>query len=155
MPKTVVGLIDGENHVQDAIDELLKAGFDRKDISLVAPDVRSESERVLSTTRTGMALGGTAAMLLAGAALVIPGIGSTLVAGPLLAIPALATLAGGLVGALMASGVSEADAHFYAEGVRRGGALVAVRAQNDEQAARAAEILKRNCAVQQNQRAEV
>ena len=84
-----------------------------------------------------------------------PGIGSTLVAGPLLAIPALATLAGGLVGALMASGVSEADAHFYAEGVRRGGALVAVRAQNDEQAARAAEILKRNCAVQQNQRAEV
>jgi hypothetical protein len=35
------------------------------------------------------------------------------------------------VGALTASGVPEGDAHFYAEGVRRGGARVTVRVQSD------------------------
>lgn len=49
------GLIDDENRVQGAVDELLKAGFDRGDIGLVAPEVRRESERVLSGTRKGLA----------------------------------------------------------------------------------------------------
>jgi hypothetical protein len=34
---------------------------------------------------------------------------------------------GGLVGALTQAGVSEEDAHVYAEGVRRGGTLVTAR----------------------------
>ena len=144
MPNMVVGLMHGENHVQNALDQLLKAGFDPKDISLVAPDVRSQSERILSTTRKGLALGAAAGMLLGGAAILIPGIGAAWVVGPLLAVPALGTLLGGLVGALTASGVSESDAHFYAEGVRRGGVLVTVRAQSPEQASRAAKILQEN-----------
>jgi hypothetical protein len=153
MSNTVVGLIDGENHVQAAINDLLKAGFDRRDIGLIAPHVRGESESVLSTTRTGLALGAAAAVLLGGAAILIPGIGTATVTGPLLAIPALGTLVGGLVGALTASGVSENDAHFYAEGVRRGGLLVTVRAQSPKQAARAAQILEENGAVDVQQRA--
>jgi hypothetical protein len=153
MPKTVVGLIEGENRVQDAINDLLKAGFDRRDIGLVAPDVKAESERVLSTTRKGLALGAAAAMLLGGAAILIPGIGPATVWGPLLAIPALGSLVGGLVGALTTSGVSENDANFYAEGVRRGGALVTVRAHGAEQASRAAQILKENGAADVQQRA--
>ena len=36
--------------------------------------------------------------------------------------------AGGMVGALTHAGVSEEDAHVYAEGVRRGGSLVTVQA---------------------------
>lgn len=154
MPKMVVGLFEGgENHVEDAINDLLKAGFDRGDIGLVAPDVRSESERMLSKTRKGLALGAAYAMLLGVAAIAIPGIGQVLVTGPLLAIPALGALVGGLVGALTASGVPEKEAHFYAEGVRRGGVLVTVRAQNAEQAARAAKILKENGAADVEQRA--
>jgi hypothetical protein len=35
--------------------------------------------------------------------------------------------AGGLIGALTDSGVSEDDAHLYAEGVRRGGSLVTAK----------------------------
>lgn len=38
---------------------------------------------------------------------------------------------GGLIGALTKDGESEADAHVYAEGVRRGGTLVSVRAEDD------------------------
>ena len=39
--------------------------------------------------------------------------------------------AGGLLGALTDYGVSEEDAHVYAEGVRRGGTLVTVQAADD------------------------
>ena len=39
--------------------------------------------------------------------------------------------AGGLVGALTHAGVSKDDADAYAEGVRRGGTLVTVRAKDD------------------------
>ena len=153
MPNTVVGLIDDRNRVQDAIKELLEAGFDRRDVGLIAPEVKSESETVLSTTRTGLALGAAAAMLLGAAAVLIPGIGPALVTGPLLAVPVLGTLVGGLVGALTASGVPESDANFYAEGVRRGGVLVTVRAESADQAARAARILKQNGAADVVQRA--
>jgi len=39
---------------------------------------------------------------------------------------------GGIVGALTEAGVSEADAHSYAEGVRRGGTLVSARVADAE-----------------------
>jgi hypothetical protein len=151
----VVGLMDGEKQVQAAIDDLLRQGFERKDISLVAPDVRSESERVLATTRKGLALGSLAGALFAVAAVVIPGLGAAVVAGPiagLLAVPALGALVGGLVGALTSGGVPQKDAHFYAEGVRRGGVLLAVNVQGDERAAHAAEVLKRHGAADVQQR---
>ncbi|MBU1273043.1 MAG: hypothetical protein KJ827_12720, partial [Alphaproteobacteria bacterium] len=51
--------------------------------------------------------------------------------------------AGGLVGSLTSAGVPEHDAHVYAEGVRRGGALVTVRI-DDAHAHTAADILQ-NC----------
>jgi hypothetical protein len=47
---------------------------------------------------------------------------------------------GGLVGALVGEGVDESDAHAYSEGVRRGGALVTVRA-GDEEVERIVDIL--------------
>jgi hypothetical protein len=42
---------------------------------------------------------------------------------------------GGLVGALTHAGVPEADAHVYAEGVRRGGTLVSARVDDSRAAA--------------------
>ena len=42
--------------------------------------------------------------------------------------------AGGLLGSLTGAGVSEEDAHVYAEGVRRGGTLVTVRAEDADAA---------------------
>jgi hypothetical protein len=54
----------------------------------------------------------------------LPGIGPVAAQGSL---GVAAAELGGLVSALVAEGIPEADAHVYAEGVRRGGSLLAVR----------------------------
>ena len=63
--------------------------------------------------------------------LAIPGIGPVIAAGPLAAgLLGAATGAvaggatGGIVGGLLNMGVPEEEAHYYAEGLRRGGTLV-------------------------------
>src|SRR5690606_17350696 len=76
--------------------------------------------------------------LLAGlGTLAIPGIGPVIAGGWLLATAigalggaAVGGAAGGLLGALANAGVPEEEAHVYAEGVRRGGTLVSVRADD-------------------------
>ena len=63
----------------------------------------------------------------------IPGIGPLVAAGVLattLVGAAGGSLVGGLLGALTDHGVDERDAHVYSEGVRRGGTLVTVRADD-------------------------
>jgi len=69
--------------------------------------------------------------------LAIPGIGPVVAAGWLastaLGAAAVGT-AGGLIGALTQSGVSERDANVYAEGVRRGGTLVTARVPDIDRA---------------------
>jgi hypothetical protein len=79
----------------------------------------------------------------------IPGVGPVVAAGWLVATAVGAAggavvggAAGGLVGSLTSAGVPEHDANFYAEGVRRGGTLVAARVP-DGQASLAREILGR------------
>jgi hypothetical protein len=48
---------------------------------------------------------------------------------------------------LTARGIPEEEAHFYAEGARRGGMLVCVRAHDDDEAAEAAELMSAHGAV--------
>jgi len=56
--------------------------------------------------------------------------------------------------ALADHGISKDDAEVYAESLRRGGALVAVRADNDnEEFARAEEILSRHSTIDVEERA--
>jgi hypothetical protein len=88
---------------------------------------------------TGAGIGGTVggvAGLLAGLGMIaIPGIGPVVAAGWLAstaAVAAVGAVGGGIVGALTESGVSEEDAHVYAEGVRRGGTLLTVRVPDGE-----------------------
>ena len=64
----------------------------------------------------------------------IPGVG------PVVAAGWLAATAAGAVGALTDSGVSENDAHVYAEGLRRGATLVTAKVA-DELAVEAEQIL--------------
>ncbi len=71
---------------------------------------------------------------------VISGVGAVVGAG-----------AGGLIGSLTHAGVSEDDAHVYAEGVRRGGSLVSVTADEDR-AAEADRILNSRSFVDPAQR---
>src|SRR5205085_5078419 len=82
----------------------------------------------------GAGIGGAAGLLAGLGLLAIPGVGPVVAAGWLVATAAGAATgavvggaAGGLVGSLTGAGVPENDAHFYAEGVRRGGTLVTAR----------------------------
>ncbi len=78
----------------------------------------------------GAAVGGVAGLLAGLGLLAIPGIGPVVAAGWLASTAAVALAggaAGGIIGALTQTGVSEDEAHVYAEGVRRGGTLVTAR----------------------------
>ena len=106
---------------------------------------------------TGGVRGGAAGLAVALMGLTIPGIGPLLAAGPLAAALAgagIGAVAGGLLGGLTSVGVPEHEAHVYAESVRRGGALVLVRADDDAEALRAAALLREHGAVDIDNRAE-
>ncbi len=90
----------------------------------------------------GTALGGGAGLLAGIGALAIPGVGPVVAAGWLIATltgAGLGAASGGLVGSLTGAGVSSDEANVYAEGVKRGGTLVTVRA--DETKASAIETI--------------
>jgi hypothetical protein len=79
----------------------------------------------------GAAIGATAATAASLVTmLALPGIGAVVGVGWLAAMlgsMAIGGVTGGLLGALTNAGISEEDAHVFAEGVRRGGTLVAAR----------------------------
>jgi hypothetical protein len=56
-------------------------------------------------------------------------------------------MSGGPVAGLVARGVPEGEAHVLAEGIRRGGALVAVKADDEMEAEQAALLMSRHGAV--------
>lgn len=56
-------------------------------------------------------------------------------------------VSGGVLPELVARGVPEKEAGIYAEGIRRGGMLVFVRAEDDDEAAEAAELMATHGAV--------
>jgi uncharacterized protein (TIGR02271 family) len=83
---------------------------------------------------TGAAIGGGLGLVAGLASLAIPGFGPVIAAGPIasaLAGAGIGAAAGGMIGALTHVGVPEHEAEYYAEGVRRGGVLVTVRAEDD------------------------
>ena len=105
---------------------------------------------------TGGVVGGAAGLAASLMGLAIPGIGPIIAAGPIVATlsgAGVGAVAGGLIGGLTDMGVSKDDAEYYAESVRRGGALVTVRA-DDTRAERAAEIMREHGAIDIERRAE-
>lgn len=146
--KTVVGLYDDLTNAHDTVNDLVAGGFDRNDISLVAGDpdnaysagLRADTmadeatDNAVAGALTGGALGGLAGMLVGLGALAIPGLGPVVAAGPIVAGltgAGIGAAAGGLLGALIGWGIPEEHAAYYAEGVRRGSTLVAIKAEED------------------------
>src|SRR4029077_1829266 len=138
--KTITRLYDSYDEAEKVVRDLHDAGVPAEDVSIVASNVSGRhtdpeaASRGASGAATGAGIGailGGGAGLLAGiGALAIPGIGPVVAAGWLMSALAgagVAGAAGGLLGALTAAGVSVDTAHVYAEGVRRGGGVVAVR----------------------------
>lgn len=157
MAKSVIGLFDSMSEAREAVQELLHSGFRKDDISLISREngeyVTERGEDRTSGAAmgagAGAAVGGLGGLLVGLSALAIPGVGPVIAAGPLattLAGAGVGAAAGGILGALTDLGVPEQEAHYYAEGVRRGGALVSVET-DDHMAERAAEIIGRYGAV--------
>jgi uncharacterized protein (TIGR02271 family) len=169
MAKTVVGLMDSISEAQDVVRDLVASGFDRDAIGIMTrkdeeSGVVTEREETTSGTGSGAAkgagagaaVGGIAGLVVGLTGLAIPGIGPIVAAGPLAATLAgagIGAVAGGIIGALTNMGVPEEHAHYYAEGVRRGGVLVTV-STDDTSADRAAEVMRRHGAVDIDKRAE-
>jgi len=154
--RTVTGLFDDYADASAAVSELETAGMRSNDISIVSnnADRRHGDSNAAEGAGTGAGIGavvGGAGGLLTGLGLMaIPGVGPVVAAGWLAATAAGAAAgavaggaAGGIIGALTDSGVPERDAHFYAEGVRRGGTLVTAKV-DDAIAPEAEAILKRS-----------
>ena len=151
--RTITRLYDSYDEAARIVRDLEAAGVSHDDISVVgnehisAPDGTGTEASSGTGVGTGATLGtlvGGGAGLLAGlGALAIPGVGPIVAAGWLVAAltgAGVGAAAGGLLGSLTGAGVDEADAHVYAEGVRRGGTLVTVRT-DDIQAGRLEDIM--------------
>ncbi|MDQ0560193.1 hypothetical protein QO004_001975 [Rhizobium mesoamericanum] len=155
--RTVTGLFDDYTDASSAVSALEAAGIPSSDISIVsnnADNRHGEHSNAGEGAGVGAGIGavvGGAGGLLTGLGLMaIPGVGPVVAAG-WLAATAAGTAAGavaggatgGIIGAMTSSGVSDEDANFYAEGVRRGGTLVTARVQ-DALVPEAEAILKRS-----------
>ena len=144
--QTVSALYDNYTDASLAVSDLEGAGFPHSDISVVANKaskgvVHSDGQRYpdSSGTATGASVGAVlagGAGLLAGLGLMaIPGIGPVVAAGWLASTvtgAAVGGVAGSIVGALTDAGVNPEHAEVYAEGVRRGGTLVTVKASDGD-----------------------
>jgi len=172
MNRTVVGFFDDYDDAQKAVDALQGAGFSYDDISVISnnADARFGADnRTAPTagTRAGSAVGGAVGGAAEGAViggltglaaslalLLIPGIGPIAAVGPLAATlsgAGIGAVGGGVIGALTGLGIPEEAAGYYAEGIRRGGTLVAVKT-DDTRAMEAARILRRYGAVRMQER---
>jgi uncharacterized membrane protein len=162
MVKTIVGSFDSFNEAHQVANDLRNAGFLDSDISIVANNAagefrddprvtvsRDETSATAKGAVTGAVVGGGAGLAASLAGLAIPGIGPIIAAGPIVATLAGAgtgAVAGGLIGGLVDLGVPESDAQYYAESVRRGGALVTVRC-DESRADEVSDVMRQHGAV--------
>ena len=156
---TISRLYDDYDTAALAVADLERAGVPHSDISIVASNAEGWYDRDGTSRRVdhdrdhdgvddrvegartgagiGAALGGTAGLLAGLGLLAIPGLGPVVAAGWLASMAAVAVAGGatgGIIGALTQTGVSEDDAHVYAEGVRRGGTLVTAKIPDADRA---------------------
>jgi len=166
MSKVISKLYPTYERAQQAVRDLEAAGVKSSDISIVSNNsdnwfsnngspkrvdrdhdgVDDRAEGAGKGAGVGAAVGGTVGLLTGLGLLAIPGVGPVVAAGWLVATAtgaAAGGLTGGIIGALTQAGVSEEDAHVYAEGVRRGGTLVTARV-DDRSAAQLEATLERS-----------
>src|SRR5919202_4704448 len=137
MAQNVVGLFDSLEDARGAVQDLRDAGFAGDAISFVTRDAQGEYARQVGSDHAtaepeavegidkmgaGAIIGGIAGLLIGMAAMAIPGIGPVIATGTFATFVGagmVGAVAGGILGTLIGLGISEKDAHVYAEGVRR------------------------------------
>lgn len=145
--KTVSGLFDTWADATAALNALKEAGIKSADISLIAnspadltPEENVVGKDTAAGAEAGAILGGAGGLLAGLGVLAIPGLGPVIAGGWLFATligavagASIGAAAGGLVGLLTDAGIPKSDAHVYAEGIRRGGALLSARVSPGEE----------------------
>lgn len=168
MAKTVAGLMENAAEAQQVVQELIADGIDRSNIGVMAsgaesglpveaaPDSSVVGASGLKGAGTGAVFGGLTGLLAELAGLAIPGVGPVIAAGPIataLAGGGIGAVAGGAISALTSIGVPEEETQYYTDGLRRGGVLVTVYAEDANMAERSVEIMRRHHVVDVNERA--
>lgn len=134
----VVGVFDDHYKADEAVTELIAAGFTAREVGTIVrdrnvplgEDEKAEAygeasiERTAAGAVTGAILGGA---LGAVSSLVIPGFGPVLLTG-MLVMAAAGGFAGGFAGLISSAQLSDAQKHYYHQEVLRGKTLVAVNA---------------------------
>jgi hypothetical protein len=160
--QAIAGLFNTRSEGEAPGQALLSSGFTRDEVSFVAGDIRGHDTPAIGPLETTGAeseaagdavIGGIVGLATGMVAVVLPGIGPLIAAGPLAGTIAgaigglgVGAAAGGIVGLLRDHGISEDEAHFFAEGVKRGGSLVTVQTSN-ERVDQARKILERYGAI--------
>ena len=153
---TIVALYDRYESASQAVEAIIQAGASREKISLLANNLNGDhpplttnpsfareeldtkdqaQPGVVTGAEFGIGFGGILGVLLGTGAIIIPGIGPLIAAGALATIAASAAaggVVGGGIGLLTDHGISHADSHLYAEGLKRGGTLVTVVADESK-----------------------
>lgn len=154
--RLVTGLFPDRESAEAAYGAAHERGYTKDDMNLVMSDETRDRHFAGSTAGKetelgnkaaegagiGGAIGGTigavvAAIAAVGTSLALPGIG-IVIAGPIAAALAGAgagAAGGGLIGALVGWNMPEERVKEYEEGVKKGGILMGLRANNDEDAA--------------------
>ena len=146
--RTISRMYDNYSDAAAVVHDLETADLQpNREISLVANENARGRDTATETTRTephsgtgagagiGATVGGVGGILTGLGIMAIPGVGPLVAAGwlaTMLAGAGAGAVAGGLVGALTNAGVSREEAEVYEEGVRRGGTLVSVRAEDSD-----------------------
>lgn len=148
----LTGMFRDRESTERAYTSLRSRGYSDDDVNLMMSDQTRDSwfsgdhdselgSKAMEGAGAGSAIGGTLGAIIGGIAAIgtnvlLPGLG-LVVAGPIAAALAGAGaggLTGGLVGALIGSGIPEERAQVYEEGVRNGGAVLAVNPRSAEDA---------------------
>jgi len=144
MMKKVVGTFERVSDASGAVRAIRTAGFLASDVELVvrpvdvgvadgdpASTASGAASRIVAAGLAGGVLGGLAGLALTLMGVAIPGFETVLTAGPIttaLAGAGLGAIAGSAMGGMTGFGVRRAHTEHELESLRRGGALVAVHA---------------------------
>jgi hypothetical protein len=152
----VFGIYATRSSAEEAVDQLVLAGFRNEDISVLMQDnvgskdfAHEKHTKAPEGTTTGVvaggAIGGTLGLLAGIGALAIPGVGPFIAAGPIMgALAGIGSggVVGGFIGALVGMGIPEFEAKRYEGRIKDGGILLSIHCEDSEWVGKAKDLLK-------------
>ena len=160
MAKAIAGFFRTRTEGEKAREALRQAGYTDTEIGFVTGDIRGHETPAVGPSLhdegsseeagTDAFVGGIIGLAAGLFAVLLPGFGWLIAAGPLVGAfggMTAGVAVGGLYGILKDLTISGDEAEFYAEGVKRGGALLTVHGVSEEREKTARKILDQNGAI--------